>query len=90
MAVDAHSKWIKDVFTPSVCVIKDLRTIFARFSLPEMHIIDNGTCLVNREGRSGCKDMSEKREGRVDDCTSSKGVVHTPQHTTEHHWPCSY
>ena len=52
IAVDAHSKWIKAVCTPttsSSCVIEELRSLFARFGLPEMVVTDNGTCFVSSE-----------------------------------------
>ena len=52
IVVDAHSKWVEAVCTSSVsssCVIEELRTLFARFGLPEMVVTDNGTCFVSRE-----------------------------------------
>ena len=52
VAIDAHSKWIEAVCTPSMsssCVIDVLRTLFARFGLPEMIVSDNGTCFVSSE-----------------------------------------
>ena len=51
IAVDAHSKWIEAVCTPttSSCVIEELRSLFARFGLPEMVVTDNGTCFVSSE-----------------------------------------
>ena len=52
IAVDAHSKWIEAVCTPSMsssCVIEELRSLFAKFGLPEMVVTDNGTCFVSSE-----------------------------------------
>ena len=52
VAVDAHSKWIEAVCTPSMsssCVIEELRSLFAKFGLPEMVVTDNGTCFVSAE-----------------------------------------
>ena len=50
IAIDAHSKWIEAVCTPnatSSTVIEELRTMFARFGLPETVVTDNGTCFVS-------------------------------------------
>ena len=52
IAVDAHSKWIEAVCTPSISsahVIEELRSLFACFGLPEMVVTDNGTCFVSAE-----------------------------------------
>ena len=52
VAVDTHSKWIEVVCTPSMsssCVIEELRSLFAKFGLPEMVVTDNGTCFVSAE-----------------------------------------
>jgi len=52
IAIDAHSKWIEAVCTSSTtssCVIEELRTLFAKFGLPEMVVTDNGTCFVSQE-----------------------------------------
>ena len=38
--------------TPSMsssCVIEELRSLFARYGLPEMVVTDNGTCFVSSE-----------------------------------------
>ena len=53
--VDAHSKWIEAACTPSMsssCVIEELRSLFARFGLPETVVTDNGTCFVSSEFES--------------------------------------
>ena len=50
--IDAHSKWMEAVCTTStsfLCVIEELKTIFARFGLPETVVSDNGTCFVSTE-----------------------------------------
>ena len=47
--IDAHSKWIEAVCTPSMsslCVIEELKTMFG---LPETVVFDNGTCFVSAE-----------------------------------------
>ena len=52
IVVDAHSKWIEAVSTPSMsssCVIEELRSLFARFGLPETVVTDNGTCFVSSD-----------------------------------------
>ena len=52
ISIDAHSKWIEAVCTPSTassCVIEELRTLFAKFGLPETIVTDNGTCFVSQE-----------------------------------------
>ena len=49
VVIDAHSKWIEAMCTPStssICVIEGLRTLFAKFGLPET---DNGTGFVSQE-----------------------------------------
>ena len=48
--IDAHSKWIKAVCTPSTSsasVIEVMRTLFAQFGVPEMIVTDNGTGFVS-------------------------------------------
>ena len=50
--IDAHSKWIEAVPTnssTSEVVIEQLRTVFARFGLPETIVSDNGSCFVSEE-----------------------------------------
>ena len=53
--IDAHSKWI-EVFptssTTSSVVVEVLRSIFARFGIPEMIVSDNGPCFVSEEFES--------------------------------------
>ena len=43
--IDAHSKWIEAVVTSSTSssvVIEELRTMFAKFGIPETIVTDNG------------------------------------------------
>ena len=50
--VDAHSKWIKAICTPSAtsaAVIEELNVLFAQFGLPDTIVTDNGTCFVSAE-----------------------------------------
>ena len=52
VAIDAHPKWVEAVCTSSMsstCVIEELRSLFARFGLPELVVTDNGTCFVSSE-----------------------------------------
>ena len=50
--VDAHSKWIESFPTKnatSTVVIDCLRSVFARFGVPNTVVTDNGTCFVSSE-----------------------------------------
>ena len=50
--VDAHSKWIEAVCTPSTSsasVIEVMSTLFSQFGVPEMVVTDNGTGFVSTE-----------------------------------------
>ena len=50
--IDAHSKWIEAVCTPSTtssAVIEELKTLFAQFGIPETIVTDNGSCFVSAE-----------------------------------------
>ena len=52
IVIDAHSKWVEATCTPSTsssAVIEVLRSIFARFGLPETIVTDNGTGFVSQE-----------------------------------------
>ena len=52
IVIDAHSKWIEAVCTPSTSsasVIEVMRTLFAQFGVPEMIVTDNGTGFVSSE-----------------------------------------
>ena len=53
--IDAHSKWIEAFQTSNATsrtVIDELRTVFARFGIPEMIVTDNGSCFVSEEFES--------------------------------------
>ena len=50
--IDVHSKWIEAINTASAtstAVIEELRSLFAKFGLPETIVTDNGTCFVSTE-----------------------------------------
>ena len=50
--IDAHSKWVEAICTPSATsavVVDELRTLFAQFGLPETVVTDNGPCFVGTE-----------------------------------------
>ena len=52
VAIDAHSKWFEALFMPTTssnAVIEELRTLFAKFGLPESIVSDNGSCFVSQE-----------------------------------------
>ena len=48
--IDAHSKWIEAICTPSATssvVIEELKVLFAQFGLPDTIVTSNGTCFVS-------------------------------------------
>ena len=50
--IDSHSKWIEAIPTSSSTshtTAEELRTIFAKFGLPETVVTDNGPCFVSIE-----------------------------------------
>ena len=52
ITIDAYSRWIEAVCTPSTSsnsVIVELRTLFAKFGLPETIVTDNGAGFVSQE-----------------------------------------
>ena len=52
VTIDAHSRWIEAACTPttsSSVVIEELKTVFARFGLPETIVTDNGPGFVSQE-----------------------------------------
>ena len=55
IVVDACTKWIEAIPTASAtssATIEILKTIFARFGLPELVVSDNGQCFVSEEFKS--------------------------------------
>ena len=58
IVIDAHSKWIEAICTGSTSsnvVIEELRTMFAKFGLPETVVTDNGTGFTSHEFNSFLK-----------------------------------
>ena len=56
--IDAHSKYFEAIPTlgsTSKVVIEELRTLFARFGIPESIVSDNGTCFTSEEFREFLK-----------------------------------
>ena len=52
VTINAHSKWIEVVCTPSTafsCVIEELQTLFAKFGLPETVVTDNRPRFVSQK-----------------------------------------
>ena len=50
--IDVHTKWLEAIplrGATSQLTIQQLRTIFARFGLPDTVVTDNGTCFVSSE-----------------------------------------
>jgi len=50
--IDAHSKWIEAMVTPtstSTVVIEELRDKFSQFGIPETIVTDNGSCFTSAE-----------------------------------------
>ena len=52
IVIDAHSKWIEAVCTPSTSsasVMEVMRALFSQFGVPEMVVTDNGSGFVSSE-----------------------------------------
>ena len=52
LIIDAHSKCVeifKTSSSTSAATIKLLRSMFARFSIPQMIVSDNGSCFTSKE-----------------------------------------
>ena len=52
VVVDEHSKWIEAIPLPAATsrlTSQQLRTIFARFGIPDTIVTDNGACFVSSE-----------------------------------------
>ena len=59
LIIDAHSKWIEAINTPSftsaAAVIEELHVLFAQFVLPDTIVSDNGSCFVSAEFKAFLK-----------------------------------
>ena len=76
--IDAHSKWIEAVTTSSTSsnlVIEELRTLFARFGIPESIVTDNGTCFVSEEFESFLKTNGIRHTTSASYHPSSNGLA---------------
>lgn len=76
--IDAHSKWIEAICTPSAtsaAVIEELRTLFAQFGLPETIVTDNGTCFVSAEMEAFVKSNGIKHITSAPYHPSSNGLA---------------
>ena len=61
--IDTHSMWIEAICTPSTsssAVIDELRTLFAKFGLPETIVTDNGTGFTSQEFKAYLKNNGVK------------------------------
>ena len=61
--INTHSKCIEAICTPSTSsavVIDELRTLFAKFGLPETIVTDNGTGLTSQEFKAFLQDNGVK------------------------------
>ena len=61
--IDVHSKWIEAVSVPSTssnAAIEELRTVFAKFGIPETIVTDNGTGFMSQEFKMFVKKNSIK------------------------------
>ena len=72
---DAHSKWIEAPSMSSSAVIEELRTVFARFGIPETIVTDNGTAFVSEEFESYLQSNGIKHTTSVPYHPSSNGLA---------------
>ena len=76
--IDAHSKWIEAVCTPSTSsasVIEVIRTLFAQFGVPEMVVTDSGTGFVSSEFEQFLKSNGVKHTTSAPYHPASKGLA---------------
>ena len=78
IAIDAHSKWVEAVCTPSTsssAIIEELRTLFAKFGLPESVVTDNGTGFVSQEFETFLKNNGIRHTTSVPYHPASNGLA---------------
>ena len=76
--VDAHSKWIEAFAmssTTSFSTIEKLRSVFARFGVPEMLVSDNGTNFTSEEFQQFCTKNGIKHVTTAPYHPSSNGLA---------------
>ena len=76
--IDAHSKRIEAVCTPSTSsssVIEELRTLFAKFGLPETIVTDNGAGFVSLEFETFLRKNGIKHTTSAPYHPASKGLA---------------
>ena len=78
VSIDAHSKWIEAVCTASTSssnVIEELRTLFAKFSIPESFVTGNGTCFMSEEFKAFLQSNGIKHTTSAPYHPSSNGLA---------------
>ena len=78
IGIDAHFKWIEATCTPSTsstAVIEVLRSLFARFGLPETIVTDNGTGFVSQEFEEFLRKNRVKHTTSAPYHTASNGLA---------------
>ncbi len=76
--IDAHSKWIESFPTKnatSTVVIDCLRSLFARFGIPNTVVSDNGTCFVSSEFEAYLKSNGIKHNTSAPYHPASNGLA---------------
>ena len=78
VVIDAHSKWIEAVCTPSTssaAVIEVLATLFAQFGVPETIVTDNGAGFVSSEFEDFLKSNGVKHSTSAPYHPASNGLA---------------